>query len=122
MTDTRYDTENVEQDPTLDALTSLSEAAASSAKDLNVLDEELAAMRRHRRQGWSWRRIVASNGEASTVSAAASIAANLARAAGRFRRGLARALHNEGMQINEIATLFAVSRQRVSALTRARRT
>jgi predicted XRE-type DNA-binding protein len=62
-----------------------------------------------------------SNSEASPLSAAAKIAANLACRAGEFRRALARALHNEGMRITEIASLFEVSRQRVSALTLARR-
>lgn len=115
------ETKDVEQDPAFHALTALAEAAASSADDLNALDDELTAMGRHRRQGWSWRRIVSSNGATSPLSGAARIAANLARAAGGFRRALAQALQNEGMQVTAIADLFAVSRQRVSALTRPRR-
>jgi hypothetical protein len=46
---------------------------------------------------------------------------NLLQASGtRVRRTEARALHHEGMTMDEIAQLFGVSRQRVSALLRER--
>jgi predicted transcriptional regulator len=50
-----------------------------------------------------------------------TIATNFGRASGAFRRALAIGLRQEGMQVTEIAALFGVSRQRVSALIRPRR-
>ena len=38
----------------------------------------------------------------------------------RVRRTEAKALHDEGMTMDEIASLFGVSRQRVSALLRSK--
>jgi predicted XRE-type DNA-binding protein len=109
------------QDPVSEALTNLSEVAASSAKDLTALDEGLVDMKRRRARGTSWREIISSAGSPNPLAAMASIATNLGRATGALRRALAGALRNEGMQVTEIAKLFDVSRQRVSALLRTRR-
>jgi hypothetical protein len=111
-----------EQDPALEALTTLSEAAAASARELTLLDHEFAAMRRRRYRGWSWRQIFASARSAEMLSCAARIVAHLGRATGGFRRAAARALRSEGMQVVQIAALLEVSRQRVSALVRPKRT
>jgi predicted transcriptional regulator len=48
----------------------------------------------------------------------ARVAADLGAASGSFRRALAKALRGEGMQVNDIADNFGVSRQRVSTLVR----
>lgn len=42
----------------------------------------------------------------------------LYQAGGRLRRVMAKALHDEGMSMEQIARLFGVTRQRVSALLR----
>ena len=107
-----------ERDPVLRALAILSDAATSSANHLTVLSEDLAAVRVHRMRGWSWRRILADADLSNPLSALTGVAADLARACGAFRRALALGLRREGMQVTEIATLFEVSRQRVSALLR----
>jgi hypothetical protein len=112
------DSLEVEQDPVLEALTNLSEVATSSASDLAELNEELAILRRNRLQGWSWRRIVADADSPNPLALLTKIAADLGRACGGFRRALAVGLQREGLQVTEIATLFEVSRQRVSALLR----
>jgi hypothetical protein len=116
------DTQNTANDAAIRALTTLSEAAASSANNLVDVHDELADMGRRKRQGWSWRQILSSDGwtTANPLSGVTGIVANLARAAGEFRRALARGLRNEGMRVSDIASLFDVSRQRVSALTRPR--
>jgi predicted XRE-type DNA-binding protein len=108
----------VEQDPVLRALAALSDAATSSANHLTVLNEDLAAVRAHRMHGWSWRRILADADLSNLLSSLTKVAADLARACGAFRRALALGLRREGMQVTEIASLFDVSRQRVSALLR----
>ena len=109
------------QDAVVEALTNLSEVAASSAQELTDLDEGLADLKQRRTRGASWREIISSAHSPSPLAAMASIATNLGRATGTLKRALAGALRNEGMQVTEIADLFDVSRQRVSALLRARR-
>jgi len=108
------------EDPVVDALTALSDVAASSADDLLGLNEDLAVLRSHRVRGRSWHRIISDADAPNPLSALTAIATNFARASGGFRRALAVGLRKEGMQVTEIATLFGVSRQRVSALIRPR--
>jgi hypothetical protein len=111
-----------EPDPALEALTTLSAVAARSAQDLNAVNDDLLAMERHRRNGWSWRQIMsASSGPGSPLSAMARIVGDLRHAGAEFRRALARALRLEGMRISEIGSLLQVSRQRVTALLRPSR-
>jgi hypothetical protein len=115
------ETTEIEKDPALGALEVLSEVAASGAEDLNSLQSDLANMRRLRIEGWSWQRIVFSDNSASPLSVGTSVLANLGQAIGAFRRALASTLRTEGMRVTEIASLFEVSRQRVSALVRPKR-
>jgi hypothetical protein len=112
------DSLELERDPVLEALTTLSEVATASASDLADLNEDLAILRRNRLQGWTWRRIIADAESPNPLSLLTKIAADLARACGGFRRALAVGLRREGLQVTEIASLFDVSRQRVSALLR----
>ena len=46
------------EDPVVQALTTLSDVAASSADDLIGLNEDLAVLRNHRVRGRSWHRII----------------------------------------------------------------
>lgn len=108
-------------DPVVIALSMLSDVAALSADDLIGLNEDLAAIHNHRKRGWSWHRIVSDADAPNPLSVLTTIATNFARASGGFRRALAVGLRKEGMQVTEIAALFGVSRQRVSALIRPRR-
>jgi hypothetical protein len=112
------DSLEIERDPVLEALTNLSAVATSSANDLADLNEDLAILRRNRLQGWTWRRIITDANSPNPLSLLTKIAADLARACGGFRRALAVGLRREGLQVTEIAGLFEVSRQRVSALLR----
>jgi len=109
-----------QEDPVVAALTNLSEVAASSADDLLGLNEDIAMLHNRRRRGWSWNRIISDEDSPNPLSALTAIATNFARASGGFRRALALGLRKEGMQVTEIASLFGVSRQRVSALIRPR--
>jgi hypothetical protein len=109
-------------DPVVDALTTLSQAATSSASGLMGLNEDITAIRDQRLSGWSWRRIMDDSQSSKMLSSVAEIAANFSRASGGFRRALALGLRKEGLQVSEVAALFDVSRQRVSALLRPRAT
>jgi hypothetical protein len=108
------------EDPVVAALAALSDVAASSANDLISLNEDLAALRNHRVRGRSWHRIISEGDSPNPLPTLTTIATNFARASGAFRRALAVGLRKEGMQVSEIAVLFGVSRQRVSALIRPR--
>ena len=103
----------VEDDPVLEALTSLSDVAISSADELTALNEDLQRVRLRRLQGSSWRHIMAESGSPHLLSTLTKIVADLGRACGGFRRALALGLRREGLQVTEIGTLFRVSRQRV---------
>jgi predicted XRE-type DNA-binding protein len=109
------------EDPVVVALALLSDVAASSADDLISLNENLAALHNHRVRGRSWHRIISDVDSPNPLPSLTTIATNFARASGAFRRALAVGLRKEGMQVTEIAALFGVSRQRVSALIRPRR-
>jgi hypothetical protein len=108
------------EDPVVAALAVLSDVVASSADDLISLNEKLAALRNHRVRGRSWHRIISDGDSPNPLPSLTTIATNFARASGAFRRALAVGLRKEGMQVSEIAALFGVSRQRVSALIRPR--
>jgi len=116
------DTKDAQQDAALDALTTLSEVADRGVEELKVVSQDLAEMRGKRVQGWSWRQIVSSDNGQNPLAALTSLLAGLGRAGGEFRRALARALRVEGMRVTEIGGLLDVSRQRISALIRDRRT
>ena len=109
------------EDPVVAALSALSDVAASSADDLISLNENLAALHNHRVRGRSWHRIISDVDSPNPLASLTTIATNFGRASGAFRRALAIGLRQEGMQVTEIAALFGVSRQRVSALIRPRR-
>jgi hypothetical protein len=106
------------QDPVLEALSNLTRVAASCEGDLAQLRQHLGRLRQNRLDGWTLRAMMAEAGSPSPLSLMTKIAASLARACGGFRRALALGLRQEGLQVTEIATLFEVSRQRVSALVR----
>jgi hypothetical protein len=112
----------VEQDLVLEALTNLSDVATSTADDLAELNEDLARIRRRRQQGSSWGHIISDTDTPNPLSLLTKVAADLALACGGFRRAMAIGLRREGLAVSEIAGLFDVSRQRVSALIRSRGT
>jgi DNA-directed RNA polymerase sigma subunit (sigma70/sigma32) len=74
-----------------------------------------------REAGASYREIVSSEPGKLLVEMLTEAAKTLDAAGGTVRRAEARALHDEGMTMDEIATLFGVTRQRVSALLRGPR-
>jgi len=120
MADTETETETEDGDGALEALETLSEVTTSSIEGLSEVNARLDSARKRRGEGWSWQRIVSSTDLAGSMGALVSIAADLGRASGEFRRSLAHVLRAEGLRLTEIGRFMDVSRQRVSALLRPR--
>ena len=99
------ETERIDEDRTLKALESLSEAAVSGANELNMLNDELTTMRRRRRRGWTWRRIMNTSSLSNPITGVQSVISKLLRTSNIFRRSLARALHREDAGMDEIVRL-----------------
>ena len=69
-----------------------------------------------RRDGHAWLAIVTSEDRPLVVERISRVLASLSAAGSRWRREQAAALQAEQVSINRIATLFGVTRQRISAL------
>jgi transcriptional regulator with XRE-family HTH domain len=75
-------------------------------------------IRRHRAAGWTYREIVDDATKPLIVELTRENLNGLMDAGGRVRRLETKALHDEGMTMEEIARVFGVTRQRISALLR----
>ncbi len=80
----------------------------------------IAHIREQRLTGRPYREIVSAESRPLVVELVTHSVSELDRAGVRVRRDEAEALYREGMTMEAIAELFGVSRQRVSALLRAR--
>lgn len=104
------------RDEVLDAIDLLVEALRANTKRNQQAMRRAAAVRRMREQGLSYREIVRREGKVLLVEITRQNLVALAEYGSRLRRAEAKALHQEGMTMDEIAELFGVTRQRVSAL------
>ena len=107
-------------DPVLGALDALDDALAEANAGTARMRRRLATLREERAAGRGYAEIVAAEPAPRLVEMLADATRNLDAAGAEVRRSAARALHDEGMTMDEIATWFGVSRQRVSALLRDR--
>jgi hypothetical protein len=114
--------QTLEDDPTLGALSQVADLVKSAEGELRDLNGDLETMQVERAMGHSWKRIMTGAGSPNPISKLATITANLGRANGALRRAVTKALRLEGMRVESIASLFEVSRQRISALGRSDRT
>jgi DNA-directed RNA polymerase specialized sigma24 family protein len=73
-----------------------------------------------RAEGQSWREVVSAEERPLILELISQNLDDLYQAGGRLRRTQARALRAEGMSMEQIARLFGVTRQRVSALLKHR--
>lgn len=80
--------------------------------------ERVALIARERDAGRSYREIVAAEPGPLIVGMLTEASLELETAGAQVRRAEARALHDEGLTMDEIAGAFGVTRQRVSALLR----
>jgi DNA-directed RNA polymerase specialized sigma subunit len=75
-------------------------------------------LRNARAEGRTWTDVVRAEEQPRILEIISANLEELYQAGGRLRRVEARALHDEGMSMEQIARLFGVTRQRVSALLR----
>lgn len=107
-------------DEVLDALDELVAALKRDAGDTRVMLHRAETLRRMRTRGLPYRDIVTAEERPLIVELLRETQERLAQAGARFRRAEAAALRAEGLTLDEIATLFGVTRQRVIALLRER--
>ena len=107
-------------DPVLDALDGLVRALRANADRVEAAIARAERIREQREEGLSYREIESGDSRPLIVELTRDNLAALVEAGSRLRRAEARALHGEGMTMEQIAELFGVTRQRVSALLRDR--
>jgi hypothetical protein len=111
--------ESVSGDESDEALTALAELIdvldANVRRSAQIL-ERARYLRTLREAGLGWAKAVESAKRPLIVELLTSSIEDLHESSARFRRAHARALRAEGLTIEQIAGLFGVSRQRVSAL------
>jgi len=108
----------VAPDPVLDALDALVGALENNRERIDATIERAATMRRLREEGRSYREIESGDSGPLIVELTRDNLAALVDAGSKLRKAEARALHDEGMTMEQIAEVFGVTRQRVSALLR----
>ena len=105
-------------DEVLAALDALMEALTLTAAQRDLVRSRSEVVHLERAQGATYAEIVGNSGP--LVPQAVTVNLNeLLEAGSRLRRAQANALYAEGLSMHQIARLFQVSRQRVSALLRA---
>lgn len=107
-------------DPVLDALEAVQEAIEANILAGEAILRKIDEMQLARAEGRTWAEIVPEEGHPLVVELLAANFGRLSTAGSRLRRAQAKALHDEGMTMEQIARAFGVTRQRVSALLRER--
>lgn len=107
-------------DPLLNALEELVTAAADVNRAVDMLTARATGLRAARVKGAQWRDVVRSEERPLIAEMLTETISKFESAGTRFRRAKARALHDEGMTMDQIADLFGVTRQRISVLLQPR--
>ena len=102
----------------LGALDNLDQALDELSEMINTMKGRAEAIRRAHANGTRLREIVPAEESPLLVQLLTDATNRLHSYGNRVRRSEARALYEEGMTMEEIASLFGVTRQRVSALLR----
>ena len=116
-----YYVQEVGVDPVLDALDGLVRALRDNSSRIEATIARAERIREQREAGLSYREIESGEERPLIVELTRDNLAALVEAGSRLRRAEARALHAEGMTMEQIAERFGVTRQRVSALLRSDR-
>jgi hypothetical protein len=102
--------------PAGEALERLIACIDSSVAELQRARSRAELLLEQRRAGRPWLELVTEESRPLVVERISAVLASLARAGHTWRREEAAALRREHVSINRIATLFGVTRQRISAL------
>ena len=105
-----------DQEQFFKALTALEGVLDDNADRAKLIKKRIAVVRRLRNEGKSYRELIATEDGPLIVHLLTESSAELDTCGASVRRAEARALHDEGMTMEEIARAFGVTRQRVSAL------
>ena len=103
-------------DPILEALEALEEALDQNAVRGEVIKDRIARIRELRAEGAPYTKLAAGEAGPRIVQLVTARATALDHYGVRLRRAAALVLYNEGMTMEQIAAVFGVTRQRVSAL------
>src|SRR3954453_13847196 len=106
------------RDPVLNALDGLERAIDANGDRARLIKERIDDMRRARAQGRPYAEIVPQEEKPLIVQLVTECANALDTYGVRLRRLEAQVLYDEGLTMEQIAELFGVTRQRVSALLR----
>lgn len=109
------------EDEFLQALTALEEVIAENDRRATLIKKRMARIRRARARGLGYSETVANEDGPLIVQLLTESSSALHTSGANVRRAEARALHDEGMTMDQIAARFGVTRQRVSALLRRAR-
>jgi hypothetical protein len=109
-----------EDDQAMAALEELIRVLEGNAKRVEQILERAGRLRARREAGIGWVEAAKEMPGPLIVEMLTRNIEGLHEASARFRRAHARALRAEGMSIEQIASRFGVSRQRISALLSAR--
>lgn len=108
------------QDPVLAALENVKEALAINVEIGTLVLERADRLIAEHRAGRPWSEVVPAEERPLLIELLSANFERLSSAGSRLRRAQAKALHDEGMTMEQIATCFGVTRQRVSALLKER--
>ncbi|MEX5717593.1 hypothetical protein [Geodermatophilus maliterrae] len=108
----------VGEDTAFLALEQLLQEIDRCAVELQGARERAEQLLAERRAGHSWLEIVSAEARPLVVERITTVLSALSGAGSSWRRAQARALQDERVSINRIASLFGVTRQRISALLR----
>ena len=109
-----------EPDDAHHALTALDTVLEGSIAELQSARARLHKVLEARNAGSPWRDIVDLEERPLIVESLSRVLDQLSVGGSKFRRAQAQALYAEGLSMERVATLFGVTRQRVSALLRDR--
>lgn len=102
--------------PMAGALDQVAEAADETALDQQRLARRARSMSRQRRLGWSWSKILERERQPGLLVLMDRSVRRLQDVSGRFRPALGQALADAGLSTRQIAKMFGVTQQRISAM------
>lgn len=108
-------------EPVIEALDGLVDALRQNIEANETAMEQAQTIKELRGKGLDYREIADETGSPLVVQLVTENLDRLRVHGARLRQAQAAALHTEGMTMDEIAELFGVSRQRISALLKEAR-